>query len=235
MKKMLILFLVFVSSVFAQVIGPKLILQQTEHDFGNIIQGEEVSHTFVITNGGDDLLKITSVKPSCGCTAAMPEKNELAPGESTNLVVKFNSTGRYGKQKKIVRIESNDPENPQALVTIKGVVVLPEEEVSAYPVINFIETDHDFGEVDEGKVLDYTFDFENTGTAELKIKDVRTSCGCTAALVSSDVIEPGNKGTLKVELDTSNREGEMSRTITITSNDPKNPEIVLNVSVNIKQ
>jgi hypothetical protein len=235
MIKMIILLFVFAYTGFAQLLGPKLILQQTEHDFENILQGEEVSHTFVITNGGGDLLKITSVKPSCGCTAAMPEKNELAPGESTNLVVKFNSTGRYGKQKKIVRIESNDSENPQALVTIKGVVVLPEEEASAYPVINFIETDHDFGEVDEGKVFDYIFDFENTGTARLKIKNVRTSCGCTAALVSSDVIEPGKNGTLKVELDTSNREGKMNRTITITSNDPQNPEIVLNVTANIIQ
>lgn len=235
MKNVLLLVVVLSSIGFAQLIGPKLVLQQTEYDFGNIIQGEEVSHTFVLTNSGGDLLKITKVNPSCGCTAAMPEKNELAPGESTNLNVKFNSKGRLGKQKKIVRIESNDPENHQLVLTIKGVVVLPDEEASAYPELNFPEVEHDFGSVYEGEVVDYTFKFENTGKAELKIKDIRTSCGCTAALVSNEVLAPGESGTLKVELDTSDRSGKMSRTITIQSNDPIRPQKVLTVYANIQK
>lgn len=235
MKKVL-LYLVLVSSVnFAQLMNPKLVMQQNEYDFGNIVQGEEVSHTFVLTNGGSGLLKIINVKPSCGCTAAMPEKDELGPGESTNLNVKFNSSGRFGKQKKLVRIESNDPDNPQAVITFKGTVVLADSELSTYPSINFFETQHDFGEVDEGKVVDYTFSFENSGTSSLKIKDIKTSCGCTAALLSDEELEPGEKGTLKVELDTSNKQGSVSRTITIVSNDPKYPEKILTVHANIQQ
>jgi len=235
MKYLLFSLLVFTSAGFAQLVGPKLVLQQNEHDFGNIVQGKEVSHTFVLTNSGGDLLKIISVRPSCGCTAALPEKNELAPGESTNLNVKFNSAGRFGKQKKIVRIESNDPENPEAIVTIKGVVVLPEEEKTSFPVLNLLETQHDFGSVNEGNVVDYTFKFQNSGTAQLKISNVSTSCGCTAALVSNDVLEPGESGTLKVELDTSKRKGKMSRTITIKSNDPEEPEKILTVYADVQQ
>jgi uncharacterized cupredoxin-like copper-binding protein len=215
--------------------SPKLVLQQNEHDFGNITQGEEVSHNFILTNSGGDLLKIISVHPSCGCTAALPEKNELQPGESTNLNVKFNSTGRFGKQKKVVRIETNDPNNHEAVVTITGTVVLPNDKKAQYPVINFPETQHDFGQVDEGKVVEYTFNFDNNGTSLLKINDIKTSCGCTAALVSNEVLKPGEKGTLKIELDTSNRKGKMSRTITIKSNDPKDPEKILTVYADIQQ
>ncbi|MGB5849311.1 MAG: DUF1573 domain-containing protein [Ignavibacteriaceae bacterium] len=235
MKKLLLIIVSLSSLSFAQLMGPKLVTQQDEHDFGDIKQGEKVTHVFVIINSGGDLLTIKSVKASCGCTAALPEKNELAPGESTNLNVTFNSAGRLGKQKKLIRIESDDPDNPQVIVTIKGNVVLSDAESSTYPVLNFGETQHDFGKVDEGKVVEYTFKFANGGKSTLKIKDIKTSCGCTAALVSSEVLKPGEQGTLKVELDTSNRKGKMSRTITIESNDPKDPTKILTVYADIQQ
>ena len=235
MKNLLLIFFSLSSFTFGQLMGPKLVAQLDEYDFGDIKQGEKVSHIFVLTNSGGDLLTIKNVKASCGCTAALPEKNELAPGESTNLNVTFNSTGRLGKQKKIIRIESNDPDNPQVIVTIKGNVVLPDDESSNYPVLHFGQTQHDFGKVKEGKVVDYTFSFGNSGNSTLKIKDIKTSCGCTAALVSSEKLEPGEQGTLKVELDTSNRTGKMSRTITISTNDPKDPTQILTVYADIQQ
>ena len=108
-KNLLFVFFLVSSIGFAQLMQPKLVLQQSSFEFGDIKQGETVSHTFVLTNSGGDLLKISNVQASCGCTAAVPEKNELAPGESTNLTVKFNSTGRQGMQKKTVKIFTNDP------------------------------------------------------------------------------------------------------------------------------
>ncbi len=235
MKKLFLIFFALSSLSFAQLMGPKLVVQQTEYDFGNIKQGVKVTHIFVLTNSGGDLLKITDIQASCGCTAALPDKNELGPGESTNLKVTFNSAGRFGKQKKLVRIESNDPENPLAIITIKANVILSDAENAAYPVLHFPEMQHDFGKVQEGEVVKYTFKFENNGSSALKIKDIITSCGCTAALVSSEVLQPGEQGTLKVELDTSNRKGNMIRTITIKSNDPKNPTIILTVFADVQQ
>ena len=52
-------------------------------------------------------------------------------------------------------------------------------------------------------------------------------------LLSQDNIQPGQEGTLKVELDTKNRSGKMSRTITISSNDPKDPTKVLTIYADI--
>ena len=89
--------------------------------------------------------------------------------------------------------------------------------------------------VKAGKIVDYTFNFGNNGNSPLKIKDIKTSCGCTAALVSSEVLEPGEEGTLKVELDNSNRSGKMSRTITISTNDPKDPTQILTVYADIQK
>ena len=175
MKKLLFIFIVFSAVNFAQLIGPKIVVQQSEYDFGQVNQGEKVTHVYIITNSGGDLLKITKVNASCGCTVAKPDKDELAPGESTNLVVTFDSKGRFGKQKKLIRVESNDPNNPQVILTLKGSVKMPENENASYPVFHFSETQHDFGKVKEGKVVEYTFRFQNTGTSTLKIGEDRKS------------------------------------------------------------
>lgn len=235
MKKIFFSVLMFSSLSLAQLMSPKLTMLENEYDFGDINQGDKVSHVFVLTNGGSDVLKIEKIIPSCGCTAAMPEKSELAPGESTNLTVTFNSAGKRGKQKKLVRINTNDTENPQTIITINSNVIVPTEEKETSAIIHFPETQHDFGSVKEGDKVDYVFSFENSGTSNLEISDVKTSCGCTAALVSKKTLAPGEKGTLKVELDTSNREGKMSRTITVSSNDPKDPNKILTVYADIQQ
>jgi hypothetical protein len=232
-KNFLIAFFLFSSILFAQLFQPTLILQQNSYDFGDIKQGEKVSHTFVLSNGGGDLLKISDVKASCGCTAAAPEKKELAPGESTNLIVTFNSAGRMGKQSKTIRIFSNDPENPEMVLSFTGNVVSASQVSDGAPTIYFSETQHDFGKVNEGDKVNYTFNFANKGTSELKINDIKTSCGCTAALLSQDNLAPGQEGTLKVELNTQNRSGKMSRTVTISSNDPKDPSKVLTIYADV--
>jgi len=232
-----ILFLIVTISVagFAQLMGPKLLVQPLKHDFGTITQGEKVTHVFILTNNGGDLLTILNVQTSCGCTAAKPDKNELAPGESTNLKVTFNSTGRHGAQKKNITIKSNDPDNPLMILKISGTIIKPNNPEANVPVLYFSEIKHDFGIVKEGNIVEYTFKFHNKGNETLKIKDIRTSCGCTAALVSSEKLEPGVVGTLKVELDTKNRSGKMSRTITIQSNDPRDPTKILTVYADIEK
>jgi len=231
-KNLLYVLFLFSSIVFAQLVQPKLVIQQNSFDFGAIKQGETVSHTFVLTNSGGDLLKINNVQASCGCTAASPDKSELAPGESTNLTVKFNSTGRMGNQVKTVKIFTNDPQSPEMKITISGNVVTGEQ-TGGVPTIYFPEVQHDFGQVIEGEKVKYTFSFINNGTSELIIKDVKSSCGCTAALLSSSNIKPGQEGTIKVEFDTKNKSGKNSKTVTVQSNDPKDPTKILTIYADI--
>jgi len=219
----------------AQVIGPKASSQQMEFDFGTIEQGKIVTHNFILVNNGGDLLKIIDVHASCGCTAAKPDKNELAPGESTNIKVDFNSAGKMGKQEKYVLVKTNDPNNQELKFKFTGDVleVSNEKDTSTLAQLYFYETQHDFGTVKEGQIVDYTFKFKNTGKGVLNVNNVSTSCGCTVAMISSKKLEPGKEGTLRVELDTKNREGKMSRNITIQSNDLKEPNKALLIFADI--
>jgi uncharacterized cupredoxin-like copper-binding protein len=210
--------------------GPKIVAQNNEHDFGEVQEGTSVTHNFIVSNSGGDVLKISNVRASCGCTAASPEKKELAPGESTTIKVSFNSSGREGHQEKYVYVNSNDPKTPELKLKFTCDVIKNDKNVSQLtPQIKFASDQHDFGKVKEGKIVDYVFDFKNEGKSTLEIKDIKTSCGCTAALVSKKKIEPGQQGTLRVELDTKNRTGRMSRTISVRTNDPEQPDKVLTI------
>ena len=98
------------------------------------------------------------------------------------------------------------------------------------PHIVFQEQAHDFGKVIQGKIVEYTFTFENKGTADLLIGEVTTSCGCTAALVSNNTLKPGETGQIKVSYDSQGRAGKVDRKITVVSNDPVEPSKELTIT-----
>jgi hypothetical protein len=236
-KKILILSILGSSFSFAQLIGPKATVQVTDYDFGNVEQGKMVDHNFMITNTGGDILKITDVRASCGCTAAKPEKSELKPDESTSIMVSFNSTGRLGSQQKYIYVVTNDPTNQEIKLKLSGNVLAPGSSLSSekLPKIYLPEIQYDFGIVKEGMVVSHTFKIVNKGSSTLDIKDIKTSCGCTAALVSNKQIDPGKDGTIKIDLDTKNREGRMSRTVTVNSNDPEEPNKVITIYAEVNK
>lgn len=75
--------------------------------------GTKVQHTFTVQNTGDAPLKISEVKPGCGCTTANLAKSELQPGESTEIAATLDLTMRRGKQDKHIDVLSNDPKQPR--------------------------------------------------------------------------------------------------------------------------
>lgn len=92
-------------------------------DFGNISQGEEVAHTFYFKNTGEHSLIIKKIETGCGCTTADYTKAPVPPpGKEGKIEITFNSTGRYGKQYKEIRIFANIPEQ-QAIVSFTANVL----------------------------------------------------------------------------------------------------------------
>ncbi|MFO7257668.1 MAG: DUF1573 domain-containing protein [Bacteroidota bacterium] len=88
--------------------GPVITWKESSYDFGDIRQGEKVEHTFVFTNTGNEPLIITNVQVTCGCTTPKGfPRDPIAPGESSEITVAFNSAGRVGKQNKVVTVVSN--------------------------------------------------------------------------------------------------------------------------------
>ncbi|MEG8947080.1 DUF1573 domain-containing protein [Rosettibacter firmus] len=228
---------IFITSLSAQKKSPKIYSPEPSYSFGEIIEGQIVEHEFEIINNGDDDLIIKDVRASCGCTAVQPSKRVLKPKEKTKIKVEFDSRGRIGPQKKYVYVLTNDLENPRYQLSFDANVV--EKISSAFPnkkpKLVLSKNEYNFGEVEEGKVVQALIDIKNEGNDILEIKEVKTTCGCTAVLLSNKKLHPKESGTLKISLDTSNREGQLVRTVSIFSNDPEESVKVITLSANIKK
>ena len=99
----------------------------------------------------------------------------------------------------------------------------------AGPRISFDHRHYHFGKVTQGKIVTHRFPFTNVGTAELVIDDVSTPCGCTAVLPDKSVLKPGESSYIEVNYDSAARSGEVTRIITVLSNDVVEPELTLEV------
>ncbi|SIT78727.1 DUF1573 domain-containing protein [Pontibacter indicus] len=90
--------------------GPAITFNATEHNFGDIAQGDVVEHTFTFTNTGTQPLIIDRVDVTCGCTSPDWTKEAVMPGKTGFVKAKYNSAGRMGQQKKAITVHSNTGE-----------------------------------------------------------------------------------------------------------------------------
>jgi hypothetical protein len=98
-------------------------IENTVYDFGKLIYGQKIQHTFSIKNTGNSDLKINDIKTSCGCTVAEIDTKTITPNNYANITIDFDTKGKFGNQTNEILIFNNSPESPLKL-TIKGNVVM---------------------------------------------------------------------------------------------------------------
>jgi len=91
------------------------------------------------------------------------------------------------------------------------------------PKLKLAEASYNFGTVAQGAQVKHLFKFKNVGTDTLRIAQVKTSCGCTAA-ESSKIIPPQKDGQIEVNFNTGSQSGKVSKTVYIFSNDVEAPQ-----------
>ncbi len=124
MKNILLLAFVFISfQSFSQEKKAKIEFKQTEIDYGVIEKNSNGTKVFQFTNTGSAPLIINRVKSSCGCTVPSKPDQPVMPGQSGEIVVKYN-TKRIGPFRKTITVYSN-ASNAVVILKIKGKVVDP--------------------------------------------------------------------------------------------------------------
>jgi hypothetical protein len=126
-------------------------------------------------------------------------------------------------EKRIAALE-NELKELKGTKSVENVNSLPAvnevESESSGPVasISFTKTDHDFGTIKEGDVVEYTYTFTNTGEVPLIIQDARPSCGCTAPDWTKTPVPVGGKGFVKASFDSKGKPNLQNKTITVVAN-----------------
>lgn len=86
------------------------------------------------------------------------------------------------------------------------------------PVMEFATLEHDFGTINEGDVVEYTYKFKNTGEAPLIIQHAQGSCGCTVPDWTKEPIPVGGEGYVKAKFDSKGKPNIQNKTVTVTAN-----------------
>ncbi|MBU2915178.1 DUF1573 domain-containing protein [Reichenbachiella agariperforans] len=121
---------------------------------------------------------------------------------------------------RVAELEGQGTANSRATATAQpATTAAPEVKPDGpLPTFAFAEENHDFGNINEGDVVEHVFEFENTGDAPLIISDAKGSCGCTVPEWPKEPIGIGEKGVIKVKFNSRKKPGIQNKTVTITAN-----------------
>jgi hypothetical protein len=105
------------------------------------------------------------------------------------------------------------------------------------PQIAIPESRLALGNVVNGEIITRAVNVQNTGQTDLVIETVTTTCGCTEARLDPMVIPAGGSGSLEIVFDSGAHgpalTGAVVRQVIITSNDPQQPEMIVELAANI--
>ena len=112
--------------------GPVMTFETTTVAYGEIDKGSDPLRAVTFTNTGNQPLVINNARGSCGCTVPKWPKEPIMPGQSAQIEVRYD-TKRVGPINKTVKIKTNEGDDVQHILYVKGKVkdVKPEEAVPA--------------------------------------------------------------------------------------------------------
>lgn len=116
--------------------APKLKFKEMEFNGGAVVEGDMVVHSYDFNNEGPGELVISSVQPSCGCTAKKVAVFEDGPegsvekeyvmntpikaGQRGRVEAHLNTTGAHGVKSSKLTVHSNDPLMPTSVLQISA-------------------------------------------------------------------------------------------------------------------
>lgn len=208
---------------------PKIeIVGGDSYDWGTVKPTQDPLKAKVkIKNVGNEVLKITEVKPGCGCTTAPLDKNELKPGEEATLDVTLRIAGYSGNVVKSIRIASNDPNNPSKYLYLKANVFHP---ISVTPTSYFA-----FNEMTVGQEATAKVTLKNNTNESIIISDVQVAPeNLNVNLPKKLTLKAGESYEIVAKV-VPDKKGYFNCTIKMKTSNPDQKEIVIPGYGNVKE
>ena len=204
--------------------APEISVEKPVYDFGTVTQGQKVDHVFTLKNRGDEPLAIKEIRSSCGCTAASLSARTIPPGKTGEVKVTFDSTNFAGQVTKTVYLDSNDPRNPSAMLSMQGNI---SEIIAANPrTLNL-------GSLKAGSMKEVVVAVENKGSKPFVVTAVTSSMAAIAGVIRDGKVNPRTTATIAVSVIVP-REGRfLSGYLTIHTDSPLKRELVVPVYATI--
>ena len=146
--------------------APDIEIDAPTYDFGAIPQMEAVEHTFTIKNVGGRPLEILEINPSCTCEKVYLKEKVIPPGGTTQLDVRYRGSNNSGKTRVAVYLKTNDPDEPEMVVSLFGIV---NGTAGVYP------GHFNLGEIGQDELIHKSFVIYRPAFDTIRIKSVKSS------------------------------------------------------------
>ncbi len=191
--------------------APKLEMVGSDSvDFGKYSANQTKTATFTIKNSGDEVLKIKSIRKTCGCFKPSSDKMELKPNESAIIKVDVEAYGIYKSYSKFVFVNSNDPKNPIQKLRVSG---------NAEPLVEILPQDKVFvGNISKDQGVVREFLIKPFGKNSVKLQEPKVQ---STHELKASITEENGSYRIKVVYDKSRKAGRIKSTIKVPVEEPK--------------
>ncbi len=138
-------------------------------------------------------------------------------------------------QNKSGKTEESVTESSEEVTTTEAPAAAPADD-SAQPKFQFEVSEYDFGTVKQGEIVEKVYKFKNIGEAPLLITNAKSTCGCTIPEFPKEAVPVGGEGEIHVKFNSSGKNGNQKKPITITANtDPATTTLYLTGVVDVPE
>ena len=209
----------------------------------SVLTSEEVKDLeFRFKNVSSLPVKILKDKTQIDDSMVLILKDEvIQPGKESTFKIRMSgpaikAAGQVdGYFSKRVTIYTDEAEGANKSLNINANFkrVFTQEEKANSPAIVFESKSIEGGKIIEGEKFTYDFKFKNEGKSPLKIISAKPSCGCTAVAPIVESIAPGETASILATFDSKGKVGMQSKSVSVQTNDIKNPVIGLRFTVEV--
>jgi hypothetical protein len=215
-------------------------MDKSNMHFPDIYIDEVKTEMIKVYNESEEDVTITfnekQYKPKHLLIKCIPET--LKPKEEGKIYITFSAPLKndYGYVYDRVFISFNHVNDSRNRMTVSAVIKerFTQEMLDNPPIMTMLnDKTYDFGTIQEGDKVEYTFKFKNTGKNDLIIRKTKASCGCTAIEPKDKVIKPGQESSITVIFNSRGKRGKQHKSVTVTTNipdtqsDPRRSQVIL--------
>jgi hypothetical protein len=227
MIKTLAIVLALSSAALIATAQPKLKVEGgLKFDLGKIDRGTMATKRLILKNIGTEKLDLGTVEVSCGCTGTVVSNKELKPGDTTSLLITFNSRNFNGAVHKSVTINSNAADAPRTVVEFTATVI---EDLSFSPMQFY------FKDAEVGRKSVATIKVKNESTKDQLITGYRTQVENFIIKYPPKKIPPGESMDITAEFTPKTAKPVLSDGVFITTSSQSQSEVYIYIFGNVKE
>lgn len=229
-----------VEELFTWPVG-KVRFESNHLAFTNIKKTEKKIRVMPVINTSTEPVKIEFEVNSPHLSLRVTPET-LKPGQKGLVEGTYDATknqGAWGSVNDLVRVKINGVVQENGFYYVSANLqedfsTLTKEEMANPPVFKLASNTVDIGTMPQMTTKDVEFTFSNEGRRDLIIRNIRSTCGCTAVQQgANNVIKPGEKSSIKASFNAGTYQGKVVKAIYVYTNDPKMSEVVLMLNAEV--